>query len=148
LSYFCQFFSFLELLEFRRTWGGECIGPFNMGIFLFLGLFRFIFFGFNMAKLMMQFKQELLLRGYSQKKAEKYCMYIGLFFLWCHGSLEMFHEENFREFLNVMRNKGRSLYKIRQYKQIFRFFCLYVLRKERFVWQSKRICYSNLWKNK
>lgn len=82
-----------------------------------------------MTKLMMQFKQELLLRGYSEKKVEKYCVYLGLFFLRCHGSLEMFNQEIFREFLSNMKNKGRSLYKIRQYKQIFRFFCLYVLEK-------------------
>ncbi|AHB41756.1 hypothetical protein P148_SR1C00001G0970 [candidate division SR1 bacterium RAAC1_SR1_1] len=82
-----------------------------------------------MAKLMMQFKQELLLRGYSEKKVERYCIYLGLFFLWCHGSMEMFNQQMFREFLANMKNKGRSLYKIRQYRQIFRFFCLYVLRK-------------------
>ncbi len=79
---------------------------------------------------MIQFKQELLFRGYSEKKIEKYCTYLGLFFLWCHGSLEMFHEEKFREFVGVMRNKGRSLYKIRQYRHIFRLFYWWVLKKE------------------
>jgi len=58
-----------------------------------------------MTKLIIQFKKELLFRGYSDRKAEKYCSHLGLFFIWCHGSLDMFNENMFREFLVIMKNK-------------------------------------------